>query len=229
MKLLQNLAKIVFPDTCNACNKRIFQNSSLFCVRCMDEMEYTHIKSFNDNIVLDKFKGLLPVFNAYSMLFVSKGNLTSQILHQIKYESNTHLGEQLGIALGMRVKNSIFSNADLLIPIPLHKTKKALRGYNQSEVLANGLATIIPIPIVLESIIRSKHTKSQTYLNKEARKENVKDVFEVIKPLFVQNKKIILLDDVITTGATIEACANELLKAGANEVMLLSLAIANEI
>jgi ComF family protein len=195
----------------------------------MDEMEYTHIKSFNDNIVLDKFKGLLPVFNAYSMLFVSKGNLTSQILHQIKYESNTHLGEQLGIALGMRVKNSIFSNADLLIPIPLHKTKKALRGYNQSEVLANGLATIIPIPIVLESIIRSKHTKSQTYLNKEARKENVKDVFEVIKPLVVQNKKIILLDDVITTGATIEACANELLKAGANEVMLLSLAIANEI
>jgi ComF family protein len=229
MKLLQNLAKIVFPDTCNVCNKRIFQNSSLFCVRCMDEMEYTHIKNINNNIVLDKFKGLLPVYNAYSMLFVSKDNLTSQILHQIKYESNTHLGEQLGIALGMRVKNSIFSNADLLIPIPLHKTKKALRGYNQSEVLANGLATIMPIPIVLESIIRSKHTTSQTYLNKEARKENVKDVFEVIKPTFVQNKKIILLDDVITTGATIEACANELLNAGANEVMLLSLAIANEI
>lgn len=229
MKPIQNLAEIIFPDTCNTCNKRIFQKSDLFCVTCMNEMEYTHIKNFSDNIVLDKFKGLLPINNAFSMLFVSKSNLTSQILYQIKYDGNTHLAENMGVSLGERLKNSVFSNADLLIPIPLHKAKKVLRGYNQSEVLANGIASVLPIQVETESVIRTKHTSSQTFLSKEARQENVKDVFEVVKPALIQNKKIILLDDVITTGATIETCAKELLKAGANEVILLSLAIANEI
>lgn len=163
------------------------------------------------------------------MLFVSKGNLTSQILYQIKYDGNTHLAENMGVSLGQQLKNSVFSNADLLIPIPLHKAKKVLRGFNQSEVLANGIAKVLPIQVDTESVIRTKHTSSQTFLSKEARQENVKDVFEVVKPALIQNKKIILLDDVITTGATIETCAKELLKAGANEVMLLSLAIANEI
>lgn len=229
MKPIQNLAEIIFPETCNTCNKRIFQKSDLFCVTCMNDMEYTHIINFSDNIVLDKFKGLSPIRNAFSMYFVSKENLTSQILYQIKYDGNTQLAESMGMIVGKQLIQSIFSSADSIIPIPLHKAKESIRGYNQSERLAQGIASILPLNIDIESIIRTKHTSSQTFLSKEARQENVKDVFEVIKPQLVADKKIILVDDVITTGATIETCSRELLKAGANEVMLLSLAVANNI
>jgi ComF family protein len=229
MKSVQKLAEILFPQTCNICNKRIFQKTDLFCVSCFEALEKTHIQDFKNNLILDKFKGLSPIRHAFSMYFVSKDNLTSQILYQIKYDGNTKLAESMGIIVGKRLIHSIFSNADSIIPIPLHKAKESIRGYNQSERIAQGIASIIPLTIDTESTIRTKHTSSQTFLSKEARQENVKDVFEVIKPQRIVGKKIILLDDVITTGATVETCTRELLKAGANEVMLLSLAVANDI
>lgn len=229
MKTIQQLVKIVFPDVCNICKKRIFTTTDLFCVTCSSELEYTHIKNFENNIVLDKFKGILPIQRAYSMLFVSKGNLTSQILYQIKYDSNSHMAENLGILIGNQLKNSDFSNADLLIPIPLHKSKKSQRGFNQSEILADGISKILNIKIDSTSVVRTKYTNSQTFLNKEERQDNVRNVFHVTNQNMIQNKKVILIDDVITTGSTIEACAQEILKAGASEIMLLSLAIANEI
>lgn len=229
MKTIQQLIKIVFPDVCNICKKRIFTTTDLFCVACSSKLEYTHIKNFRNNIVLDKFKGILPIKSAYSMLFVSKGNLTSQILYQIKYDSNSHMAENLGILIGNQLKNSDFSNADLLIPIPLHKSKKSQRGFNQSEILADGISKILNIKIDSTSVVRTKYTTSQTFLNKEERQDNVRNVFHVTNQNIIQNKKVILIDDVITTGSTIEACAQEILKAGASEIMLLSLAIANEI
>ncbi len=229
MKSVQKLAEILFPQTCNICNKRVFLKSDLFCVSCFEALEKTHIQDFKNNLILDKFKGVVPIKHAFSMYFVSKNNLTSQILYKIKYDGNTQLAESLGMIVGKRLINSIFSSADSIIPIPLHKAKQSIRGFNQSELIAQGIASTISIDIDTESVIRTKHTSSQTFLNKEARQENVKDVFEVTKPQMILDKKIILVDDVITTGATIETCSKELLKAGANEVMLLSLAVANEI
>jgi ComF family protein len=136
------------------------------------------------------------------------------LMHQFKYKGNKELGLQLGRLMGNALKSaSRFSEIDALIPLPLFPSKEKKRGYNQATVLCDGMAEILNIPVLNNVITRPQHTETQTKKGRIERWRNIEGKFQLIDPLKIQNKHVLLVDDVITTGATLEACGNELLKA----------------
>ncbi len=168
------------------------------------------------------------VYGFQSCFLFEKNKRIQDIIHGLKYEQRTSFGFELGKRLGEKLKHETnFSSADFLIPIPLHKLKLRERGYNQSDYVAKGISSVTNIPVASKFLSRNKYTQSQTHLNFEQRQENVKDVF-VVKEKFrneIQNKSIILVDDVITTGATIFSAATSLRNAGVKNVFAVSAAL----
>ena len=149
-------------------------------------------------------------------------------MHSLKYKGNTEVGENLGKLLGHRLqKSSLYSKIDLIIPVPLHPKKEKKRGYNQSECIANGLAEVLQTPVDTNCLTRIKATDSQTKKGRYTRYENMEEVFSLVQPSAIADKHVLLVDDVITTGATLEACANALLKKGASQISIAAIAFAN--
>ena len=148
-------------------------------------------------------------------------------MHRFKYEGKTNVGEELAFAFGQVLKEkNWFTDADVVIPIPLHISKEQRRGYNQSAHIANGLGEALGIPVRNRALSRTFDSQSQTNKSRYKRVENVDDVFQVNKLTQVRGKTILLVDDVVTTGATLEAAGNQLLKAGAKRLYIATLAVA---
>lgn len=219
----------IYPPLCTTCDQRLNDGERLICSRCWSTFPEIHQEHatfiehrerfVRDGVVQD----LLSAF-----LFEQEGVL-QQALHLLKYQGIKSLGIRLGKEVGVRIAaNSRFASADALIPVPLHKLKERERGYNQSVLICKGISEVTHIPVKSSLIKRKKYTQSQTHLNLEQRKENVGDAFD-INPEFqseVTGKTIILVDDVITTGSTVNACARELQKKGAATILAASVAIA---
>ena len=149
-----------------------------------------------------------------------------RLIHRFKYDKNIPLGKRLSQSLGQVVaQDKDFASCDLVIPVPLHRARHRERGFNQSEVLAEGISQAINLPLAKEILKRKKNTKDQTYLNAQQRTENVRDAFLVTQPARVDNKAVILVDDVMTTGATLNECARMLEKAGAERILAVTLAV----
>jgi ComF family protein len=226
MKLFSNILDILYPNICNHCKKRVPNKTDFFCIQCFGRFEKTNFHKIEENLVLKRFEGIIPLKAATSFLYINEGNMASQIMHEFKYHKNIELAEYMGKWYGQELKNSVFDETDLLIPIPLHKNKKAIRGYNQSMAIANGIGSILNIEAKDDVIIRNKFTVSQTKLSKSERQKNVENVFEVVKKEFIIHKRITLIDDVVTTGATIEMCAKELLKFPIKSLNVITLGFA---
>ncbi|MBI4810491.1 MAG: ComF family protein [Ignavibacteriales bacterium] len=161
-------------------------------------------------------------------LFEKEGKL-QEVIHLLKYRGVKSVGIMLGEDIGRKISvNNLFAGADYLIPVPLHKLKQRERGYNQSEFICKGISKITDIPINTTVVNRTKYTQSQTQLNLVERKENVGDAFKINEKVrhLVQGKTFLIVDDVITTGATINSCAKELLAAGASSILVASAALA---
>jgi ComF family protein len=176
-------------------------------------------KKFSQDKFIDEFAALF---------IFEKEKALQKVMHSLKYNENFRVGIYIGEIIADQLINIIYSwNPDLILPIPLHSLKKAERGFNQSYYVAKGIAKIISIPIKTNIIKRIRFTETQTELHIDERKENVKNAFKVLKAKNVRGKKIILLDDVITTGATISECAKNLKESGAIKVYGLSIALAD--
>jgi len=213
-ELKNSLLHILFPHVCDGCGSDIVDEESSLCMKCIAEMPETNFHLHANNPVEKIFWGRLPIISATAQYYFVKESLMQRLMHQLKYKGNKELGKQLGRLMGYELqKTNRFNKPDYLIPLPLFASKEKRRGYNQATVLCEGIAEVMNIEIARDVIVRTQHTETQTKKGRIERWQNMEGKFEMTKPGKIQNKNILLVDDVITTGATLEACGHELLKA----------------
>lgn len=228
--MFDDLLSLLFPESCYACNGALARGEQYICTGCSIKLPYTdfHIHGATElNPLQRRFWGKVPVRFAFSYLYFMPKGRVQRLLHRLKYKGAQELGEHLGHRYGSLLSDHQYSQQfDLIVPVPLHKYKLRRRGYNQAECFAKGLAESMSLPYHGKALLRTTDTSTQTSKSRFDRWQNVEEVFQVAKPEQVQNKHILLVDDVLTTGATLEACARALLAAGAAEVSIATIAAA---
>lgn len=226
--IISDLLDLVFPRVCFSCLEEAApQQGSIFCIKCMFEIPYTDHFENAENDLVKLFYGKGNIKHAAALMFFTEGGVVQNILHNFKYKKMLEIGTQLGHVVGDKVLNSkYFENIDVIIPVPLHKDKQYKRGFNQSEVFGNAIATKLKRPLLNNVLIRNKFTETQTRKSKSERKENVSDAFNVKDHSKIVAKHVLLVDDVITTGSTILACAETIRENGASSISIISIAKA---
>jgi ComF family protein len=207
---LKSLLGIVYPATCAACGNALYINEDVLCLKCYIDLPKTGYHNDSDNDVARLLWGRIPFKNATSYFFFNKESKYRHILHELKYQGQKQTGLVMGRLFGLDLLGTPFAETDLIIPVPLHASKYRMRGYNQSELIALGISEILKIPVKSDLITRTANTTSQTRKSRFDRWLNVVSTFRINNHEALFNKHILLVDDVITTGATIEACANAL-------------------
>lgn len=219
----------VFPPLCISCNNHLDDGQKRVCTYCWDSIQSV---TRQHPLFIDTREKLLAggfVSELVSRYVFEKEGAFQHIAHGLKYQGFKSLGVDLGVRVGETMREWRVS-AEVLIPVPLHGIKLRERGYNQAEMIARGISQATGIPMRSDVVRRKKHTQTQTQLNLEERKENMEEAFEIATgaSAFVENRVCVVVDDVITTGATINSCAAELLKAGATRVIAASAALAQK-
>lgn len=171
--------------------------------------------------------GRVPIVSAASLYYFTKGGSVQKLIHQLKYKGKKEIGNFLGSYYGQELNGSEhFSSIEGIIPVPLHKKKQKKRGYNQSDIFAQGLSSTMNIEVLNNILERNHFSDTQTRKTRFNRWRNVKDIFEITTSEKIQGKHILLVDDVVTTGATLEACTNKLLESSASSVSIATIAAA---
>lgn len=217
--LYDDFLALVFPRTCCVCKRNLFEFENQLCKWCIAKLPVTnyHLRPQNNDLRI-KLLGLAEVSLALSFLRFSKKGMSQRILHQLKYKHKPELGNVMGRLYAHLLLEQGFTGCwDSVVPVPLHPLKLKRRGYNQSERFAEGLAQVLEIPLD-KALERVKYTETQTNKSRMQRWENVQEVFRVSSSSLVNNRKVLLVDDVMTTGATLAVCANILLNSGARSV-----------
>ncbi len=219
--IFSDFVSLFFPRDCSGCHESLVKGEDLICTKCILEMPRSNFHLYQENPFFLKFRGRIPVKHVMSFLKFSKSGSVQQVLHALKYRNKPELGEMLGRIYGRELRMSGFQDSfDLIIPVPLHAYKKKRRGYNQSEEFGKGLSSELGVRCTEEFLVRSAMTSTQTKKTKLKRWENVREVFEIRNQEGISGKRILLVDDVVTTGATLEAAGAQLLKAGASELSI---------
>jgi competence protein ComFC len=227
MILLNDFFKLIFPVTCAACGKVLIKNERVICVSCNYTLPRTNFHYDQNNPVSQIFWGRIRIENATAFYFFNKGSKFRHLLHELKYNNRKDIGLELGRIFGYELSPvEGFSQVDMVIPVPLHRKKLKKRGFNQSEYIARGISEALNKPLDVLSIVRSVNSSTQTRKTRYDRWLNVEGIFTVINPDILCGKHILLVDDVITTGATLEACATEILKIEGTKVSVAVLAVA---
>lgn len=221
--ILSDFFSLFFPDYCFGCRGGLSRGEEILCTNCLAEIPILDYDP-KRNPIVDRFLGHLPIAQAWALLKFQKAGIVQNLMHDLKYNSKPEIGVKLGKLLATKVKAGEFCRFDLIVPIPLHKNRLRTRGYNQSNMIAQGLSEVLQVPYQDGHIIRQAATQTQTKKSKLDRLENVRQSFQVVNPEALANKDILLVDDVITTGATLEACAEKILKAGAAAISIACLA-----
>jgi ComF family protein len=222
-----DIISLLYPDLCQACSTPLFRNEKIICISCLYKLPKTNFHLSENNELSRVFWGRVQIESIASFLFFNKKGRVQNLMHAFKYKSNKEIGRYLGNLFALDLeKNNWLDSIDVIIPIPLHPKKEKLRGYNQSEEFAQGLAKINSIPVNSNIIHRKVESETQTKKSRFKRWENVNTIFQLSDNINIQGKHILLVDDVITTGATIEACAQELLKMEDVKISIASLAFA---
>ncbi len=196
-------------------------------MRCVDGIPETNFEKHPQNPAEKLFWGRLPLSGATAQYYFTKESLMQYLMHQFKYKGHKDLGLQWGRMMGEQLLQSGRFTVDALIPLPLFPAKEKRRGYNQATVLCEGMAESMHIPVLDKVITRPQHTETQTKKGRIERWKNMEGKFVLTDPDSIRNKHILLVDDVITTGATLEACGNELLKAENVRLSVATLCIAS--
>lgn len=224
--IVEGLAHLFFPHTCRGCHFTLAERADFLCFRCRFNLPFTGFEGQFDNPVEKIFLGRVRIESATSLLFFNAGSLTQELIHQIKYRDEPDLAVALGRLMGEKLGFSgRFSEIDAIIPLPLFKSRERKRGYNQAERLAKGISESLNKPVWKDLIARRRATSTQTKKNRMDRWSNVEGMFEIQSSRSVKGMKLLLVDDVLTTGATLEACAEPLKVAGAS-IYISTLAFA---
>lgn len=223
----QSFIDLLFPRICAACGTPLLPSEEALCINCTYELPRTNFYKNTDNKLAQVFWGRIQLEFVTALFRFEKGSKFQHLIHELKYKGNTSVGLQLGKELGLHfINNELVEKPDYIIPVPLHRERLLYRGYNQSEIIGTGVSLSSQIPINVNILERIKNTSTQTLKNRFERWQNVEYVFVVRDSALHKNKHFLLIDDVITTGSTIEACANALLKIEGAKVSVASLAYA---
>lgn len=226
-RLAEDTINLLFPLLCNACGTHLHYGEKEICSHCLYDLPYTDFHIYPDNPVAKQFWSRMPCNAAMAMLYFKKGNKVQQLIHSLKYKGKTETGKLLGHILAEKLRlNTAYSDISAIVPVPLHARKEKQRGYNQSLFIAQGIAEVFDVPVKNANLLRQKATSSQTKKSRYTRYENMDSVFEVKHPEELENGHILLVDDVITTGSTLEACGQALLNIGVEKISIATLAFA---
>ena len=225
--LWDDFFSLLFPRLCYACGNQLMRNESLICTECFVVIPRTNYHFVEDNPVAQLFWGRCLIEKAAAFSYYNKGSRIRKLIHNLKYNGIREIGYDLGRLYGLSLKTSGFINdIDIIIPVPLHPLKERIRGFNQSETISMGIADVTRLPVDIKSLARILVSVTQTKRSRYERWTNVEGIFQVIDSKSIMGKHILLVDDVITTGSTIESCANELLRIEGVKVSVVALAFA---
>ncbi len=218
---------LFFPHLCLACEKNAPSYGEYICASCNATLPLANFHFDKNNPCTERLWGRVDVHSAAALYLFTKGSRVQKLIHHLKYDGKKEIGFLLGRQFGFQLKRSpLFSEVDLIVPVPLHPRKQRIRGYNQSEMFANGLSESMGVPHMKNGLKRIIHSESQTKKSREDRVVKMKEVFNVNQPGMLKGKHILLVDDVMTTGATLEVCASQLLSLPGTKVSIATIAIA---
>jgi ComF family protein len=227
-KIIRAFSQLFFPEICYSCGSDLVSSDQLLCLRCLHQLPYTRFELMAANPVEKIFWGRIHIEHAASLFYFTKGSVMERLLYQLKYRSRQEVGQYCGRLIGNALtKSKYFKDFDMIIPLPLFRKKELQRGFNQARLICEGMNEILKIPVCDKVIERIEATETQTHKNRIQRWQNMQDRFELKNPALAENKHLLLVDDVITTGATLESCGLELLKASNSKLSILTLAYSS--
>ncbi len=224
-RLAYDVVGLLFPNLCNGCGLSLYPGEKAICTHCLYDLPYTDFHANPHNRVAKQLWARLPFEAAMAMLYFKKGTRIQNLIHNLKYNGKTEVGYALGKLIGEQLLLSEqYKGIDHIIPVPLHPKKERTRGYNQSVCIAEGIAEVLGASLQKKVLIRKKITDTQTRKSRFIRYENMLSVFELFESQHLQHKHVLLVDDVITTGATLEACGNVLHSGGIKKLSIACIA-----
>jgi ComF family protein len=225
MKLLKDFFRIFYPDLCANCENQLEKNENTICTFCRHDLPLTNFTNYSENKIAKTFYGRIIIEKANTLLFYRKEGITKKLIHELKYKGNEEIGSFFGNWLGEILKqNNEFSDINVIVPVPLHPKKLKQRGYNQVSKFGEKLSYHLNKPFLENVLLRTSTSKTQTFKARFERFNNNDTKFQSSNTSSFKNKHILLIDDVITTGATIESCAKELQKTEGVKISILTMA-----
>ncbi len=226
-KYLKSLLELFYPNLCLCCAQRSLSQGQSFCIPCLHQFPLTNHFEMDDNELVQRFLGRVKLEAGMALLYNYKSGLVSGMIHQLKYKRNKFVGSELGILIGDKLKEKDnFIMPDYILPVPIHPKRRKKRGYNQSEIIGQSISTILNIPMLTDVLFKKISTTTQTKKSRVDRMNNIFKSFSVKNTEQLTGKHILIVDDVMTTGATIEACAESLKDVVDLKISVVTLAIA---
>ena len=218
----------LFPTTCVGCGEVLVNGEHQLCVGCLASLSETLVGAILDNPAERMLASRIPLQAAMSLYRFKRGNTVQKVVHAMKFHNNTELCHMMGRQLGLALLHSgRFDDVDILVPVPLHWLRHLRRGYNQSELLCRGIAEVMPRPVVTTAVMRHRYTRKQSLQSGNSRNSNVEGAFRLRRPALLEGKHVLLVDDVLTTGATLGACARTLLAVEGVQISVATFSIAD--
>lgn len=227
---LNDFLELFYPRLCVGCGKKLYRDERYVCLECLSSLPLTQDHESADNFVEQHLYGRPFIESATALMLYEKESVPQKLLHEIKYHGAKELARSLGRMLGRDLRGGRFASVDMIVPVPLHPNRLKWRGYNQSEWFAMGLSEELGLPVRTDLVERVTETSTQTKKNAEERWENVQGIFSLKKDAPLQDikgKHVLVVDDVITTGATLMACAAAIATIGDVRISAASLAAVN--
>jgi ComF family protein len=225
VEIVKDFIRLFYPKLCAICQNQLVTNEMVLCAFCRHDLPLIYYPDYKKNKISRTFSGKIIIEKAMSLLIYRREGRTKELIHQLKYKGNQEIGTFLGDWFGEILKeNKEFSTVHCIIPVPLHKKKLKIRGFNQLTRFGERLSSHLQIPYIENVLIKSTSTKTQTVKNRLDRFQNAKTKFQLTNTSLLENSHVLLIDDVITTGATLESCCNELLKTKNIKISVASMA-----
>ena len=227
-QVFDDVLGLFYPQLCITCGERLISQEKYLCMKCWLDLPISRFENENENKVAQLFWGRVQVEHATSYFNYRKGSRYQKLIHFIKYKGLKELGLETGRRFGdILAEAENFNQVDTIVPVPLHPKKQKKRGFNQSEWIARGISESLNKPMLENNLYRKIFTSTQTRKNRFERWQNVDGIFGVKNPEEFENQHVLIVDDVVTTGSTLEACAYELLKVSGVKVSIATLAFAD--
>lgn len=224
-ELFHNLTHLFFPHVCEGCGTDVLNQEAVLCAACHQQLPETGFIATEGNLVEKKFYGQLQVLASGAAFYFTKDGMLQQLIKQLKYHGNKEVGFYLGRQLGKYLsETNRFDEVNAIVPLPLNPRKERKRGYNQAAVIAEGINSIWQKPVYKNVVERLVFTETQTHKDRISRWQSMRDVFAVTDSHAITGKNILLIDDIITTGATLEACGEKILQVQGTKLFIATVA-----